>query len=203
MAKVQKENIPLKPGVFMIGTPQYMLAKFLDRIIKTFIPDTYLLRSTEHFIDNLKQVLCSKNDTIVSFDVVSLFTNVPLKETIEIAIDYLYADTANVMPVDKVFRKLINLATQEIFMINEKFYKQVNGVIMVNPLCSTSANFFFGYLEERYLQIWIITVVCYRKFILDISTMCTLLLLIQILALVSKEFLIPNKMILIHYGKLN
>ena len=62
-----------------------------------------------------------------------LFINVPLKETIEIVIDYLYADTANVMSVDKkVFRKLMYSKTQEIFMLNEKLHKQV--VIMGNPL---------------------------------------------------------------------
>ena len=105
----------------------------MDRIIKPYIPDTYLFRSTEHFINNLKQDSGSKNNIIESFDVISLFTNVPLKETIEIVIDYLYAGIANVTPVDKkIFLKMMYLATQKIFMSNEKLYKKVDSVILEN-----------------------------------------------------------------------
>ena len=41
------------------------------------------------------------------------------------------------------------LATQEIFMHNERFYKQVEGIIMGNPLGPTMANFFMAHLEEK------------------------------------------------------
>ena len=34
----------------------------------------------------------------------------------------------------KVFRKLMYSKTQEIFMLNEKLHKQVDNVIMGNPL---------------------------------------------------------------------
>ena len=41
------------------------------------------------------------------------------------------------------------LATQGIFMHNERFYKQVKGIIMGNPLVPTMANFFMAHLEEK------------------------------------------------------
>ena len=121
MAKVYKPDIPLKPVVSMINTPEYKLAKFLDRLIKPHIPDRFLLHSTEHFIDSLKDVPYSKKDSMVSFDVVSLFTNVPLPETIEIIINYLYEENKNIMPIErKVYRKLMFIATQEILMFDGK-----------------------------------------------------------------------------------
>ena len=120
-----------------------------------------LTQINRRFIDNLKQVSCSKNDIIVSFDVISSFTNVPLKDTFEIVIDNLYITAANVKPVDKnIFGKLMQLATQGIFMFNEKLYK-VDGVIIGNPIGPTLANFFLGHLEKRHWQIFIITAVCY------------------------------------------
>ena len=61
----------------MINTPEYKLAKFLNGLIKPHIPDRFLLHSTEHFIDSLKDVPYSKKDNMVSFDVISLFTNNP------------------------------------------------------------------------------------------------------------------------------
>ena len=50
--------------------------------------------------------------------------------------------------IKKFFRKLMYFATQEIFVFNEKFFKQVDGVKMRNPLGPTLANFFLGHLEK-------------------------------------------------------
>ena len=144
MAKVHKPDIPLRPVVSMINAPEYKLAKFLDGLIKPHIPDIFLLYSTEHFIDSLKDVPYSKKDNMVSFDVVSLFTKVPLPETIEIIINYLYEENKNIMPIErKVLRKLMFIATQGIFMFDGKLYKQIDGVTMGNPLGPTLAKFFF------------------------------------------------------------
>ena len=123
MAKVRKSDLSLRTVVLMITTPEYNLAKFLDGLIKPHIPDRFLLHSTEHFIDSLKDVPYSRKDNMVSFDVVSLFTNVPLPEAIDIIINYLYEENKNIMPIGrKVFRKLMFMATQGIFMFNEKLY---------------------------------------------------------------------------------
>ena len=55
LAKVHKSNVPLRPVVSMVDTPEYNLAKCLDIMIKPYIPDTHLLRSTEDFLKRLKQ----------------------------------------------------------------------------------------------------------------------------------------------------
>ena len=89
LAKVHKDNTPLRPVVSMVGTPEYKLAKYLDNLIKPHIPDTYLLKSTDDFIERLKQFSCNNSYRKVSFDVASLFTNVPLSETIELIINRL------------------------------------------------------------------------------------------------------------------
>ena len=46
------------------------------------------------------------------------------------------------------FKKLVLLPTQGIFMHNERFYKQVEGIIMGNPLGPTMANFFMVHLQR-------------------------------------------------------
>ena len=51
----------------------------------------HTIESASEFVDILKDVPVSK--TMVSFDVVSLFTNVPLSDTIEIILDELFDST--------------------------------------------------------------------------------------------------------------
>ena len=59
-------------------------------------------------------------------------------------------DNCNAVPVNKVvFRKLMFIATQRLFMHDNKLYKQVDGVTMGSPLGPTLANFFLGYIEEK------------------------------------------------------
>ena len=62
---------------------------------------------------------------MASLDVDSLFTNIPLDETIYICIDSLYKDDENSPEISKdVFRNVLTVATKELFfMFNNKFYK--------------------------------------------------------------------------------
>ena len=62
---------------------------------------------------------------MASLDVDSLFTNIPLYETIDICIDSLHKDDENSPEIPKdVFHNVLTVATKELFfMFNNKFYK--------------------------------------------------------------------------------
>ena len=51
--KVHKNGNPLRPIISMVNTPQYELAKFLDKLIKPCIPETFALSSTADFLTKL------------------------------------------------------------------------------------------------------------------------------------------------------
>ena len=56
----------------MIGTPEYKLAKFLDSIIKPYTPDSYIIQSSEEFLNKINTFnFNSFNQFLVSFDVKS------------------------------------------------------------------------------------------------------------------------------------
>ena len=73
------------------------------------------------------------------------------KQLIYITNNRLYDEhNNNSIPIPKdIFKKLMLLATQGVFMHNEQFYKQVEGIIMGNPSRLTMANFFMAHLEEK------------------------------------------------------
>ena len=138
----------------MINTPEYNLAKFLDKLIKPYLPKQYILNSTSHFIGKFKQFPSNEKQVMVSFEVVSLFTNVPLTETINLIADYVYAETNDSIPpfTQDIFIKLMNLATKGLFLYKEVLYQQIDGVTMGSPLGPTLANFFMANLENKLLQ---------------------------------------------------
>ena len=81
-----------------------------------------------------------------SLDVDSLFTNIPLKETINICTNLLYKNVDVVEGINKSeFENLLSLATQEsYFMFSDILYKQKNGVAMGSRLGPTIANVFLS-----------------------------------------------------------
>ena len=87
-----------------------------------------------------------------SFDISSLFTNVPLEETINICADALYCDNSDAQPLisKAVFIELMKSATFKVeFSFNDIMYKQTDGVAMDSPLGPALANIFVGFYEEK------------------------------------------------------
>ena len=57
--KTHKANNPLRPIISQVLTPTYHLAKTLKKIITPFIPNQYMLKSTNDFIDLLHNNPCN------------------------------------------------------------------------------------------------------------------------------------------------
>ena len=89
-----------------------------------------------------------------SLDVDSLFTNIPLDETIDICINQLFENTDTVEGFTKSeLKQLLCLATKEsYFIFNGLLYKQTDGVAMESPLGSSLANAFLSYHEKNWLN---------------------------------------------------
>ena len=68
----------------------YKLAKYLAQILKPLGQSQYTIKSSSSFMKTLKKQKIPPGYQMVSFDVVSLFTNVSLEETINIIIKRVY-----------------------------------------------------------------------------------------------------------------
>ena len=67
----------------------------------------------------------------VSFDVESLFTNIPLLESIELAVDYILTGNPNIRLSKGNLKELFLIATaQTHFLFQGNYYDQIDGVAM-------------------------------------------------------------------------
>ena len=87
-----------------------------------------------------------------SFDVSSLFINIPLDETIQICLDKLYALPDPPTMPRSVFKGLLEFATKKSHFIFEgDYYDQIDGVAMGSPLGPVLANIFMCHFEEKWV----------------------------------------------------
>ena len=73
---------------------------------------------------------------MVSYDVTSLFTNIPLSETIDLVVNAIFeSNTGLDLKLSKTeLKELFNFATSHThFLFNGCFYNQVDGVPMGSP----------------------------------------------------------------------
>ena len=157
---VHKTGCPLRPVTSMINTPEHNLAKWLDSLFKLYIPDRYSLPSTSSFIDNSKELKPINDAKLVSFDVSSLFTTVPVEFVIDDIANKLFScDVAPEFPffqarkpiTQKIFQKLLKISKEGMFICNDKLFSRIDGVAIGNPLGFTLANWFLGMKEKKIL----------------------------------------------------
>ena len=139
----------LRPIVSSIGTFNYNLARFLCDLLSPLVPNDYSCKDTFSFVFQIKNANLSKK-FLVSYDVTSLFTNIPLQETIDITINLLFNHNSNLKITRKELKKLFLFATSQThFIFNSKFYNQIDGVAMGSPLAPVLANIFMGFHESK------------------------------------------------------
>ena len=93
---------------------------------------------------------------MVSFDVESLFTNIPTNDTIDIIIKDLYNDNKlkTIMKITQNnMQKLLKICTQEShFICNNESYEQIDGVAIGSPLGHLFANWFLKDVESKFIE---------------------------------------------------
>ena len=154
--KVHKQQVdgcpPFQPILLTLQTPTYNLAKFLVPILNPLTKNQYTVKDSFQFAEEI----CEQDPTLTmgSLDVDSLFTNIPLDETIDICINQLFENTDTVEGFKKSeLKQLLCLATKEsYFIFNDLLYKQIDDVAMGSPLGPCLTNAFLSYYEKNWLN---------------------------------------------------
>ena len=154
LPKVHKTGTPIRPIFAACNTPSYNISKFLVPVLSPLTRNEYTVSNSYDFSSMLGNLPDCENLCMASFDVESLFTNIPLHETIDICLDSLFCSSDHVIGLPKKhFKTLLELSVlNSYFIFDGKFYVQTEGVGMGLPLGPTFANIFMCFNENKWLN---------------------------------------------------
>lgn len=137
LPKIHKQNIPLRPIVSSIKSLTYNLSKFLSDILTAAFADitSYNVVDTFTFVNSVRGLTLPDNYVLISLDVVSLFTNIPM----DLVFDILERGWSLLEPHTTItkanFFKLLKFVCSNCyFSFKNTFYLQIFGTPMGSPI---------------------------------------------------------------------
>jgi hypothetical protein len=140
--------------VNFIPSPAYNIAKKIDKIIRReiFIEHNYSIRNSAELVQSIKDLPIKSSYTLASFDIVNLYTNVPVDETIHILEENLKKNsTLPEIAIDELINVTRTILKQNYFQFNGNFYLQQNGLSMGCPLSGILADIFLNHIENKHI----------------------------------------------------
>lgn len=170
LAKTHKQGIPLRPIVNFIQAPTYNLSKYLANILtKITGKSEQHVKDSWSFVEHIKKQTIPPNHILVSLDVISLYTNTPIKVALEVIEKKWDTISENTHLPKAEFIEAVKLCLDSsYFVYQDKFYEQTFGLPMGAPLSSVVANLVLEDLEQMKLNECQFTIPMYKRYVDDI-----------------------------------
>jgi hypothetical protein len=98
--KIHKKNIPLHPIVSTIGAPTHALSFYLaNKLQSIFGKTSSFIKDSANFIHKTNNFHLEEQDLMVSFDVVSLFTKIPVSESLTLISKLVDLETLDLIKI--------------------------------------------------------------------------------------------------------
>ena len=173
LPKDHKPGLPLRPVVSTCGSTWSGVSLVLERVLNQlleFVPAH--LSSTEECIAELRSLgRMPENCIVASLDVVSLYSNIPIAESIDAAMELLEMHRQQVdmfnLSLEDMRRLLESVLNSNYFAFGETVYRQRKGLAMGNHLAPPMAIVFMSKLESEALKLCPKKPRMYRRYIDD------------------------------------
>ena len=118
------------------------MSKFVANILKNYTTNDHCKNSAQ-FLECIRNIEIEEDECMISFDVTSIYTSVPINNTLIIIKDLLKNDPdfnkKTSIPIEE-FLKLVTLVlTKTWYLFDGKFFTQTDGVVMGGPASSIVA----------------------------------------------------------------
>ena len=151
--KICKPGVPILPIVSYSGSLLYNLNKYIANILKAYVKDeNNNNKNSTTFSNYIRNVPIEDDEIMVSFDVTSLYTNIPIIDTLNIIKDYVNSDDQFIrktaIPQGK-FLDLVHLVLRTTwYTFNCQFHQKTDGIAMGGSASSTTAEIYMQVYER-------------------------------------------------------
>ena len=157
LPKIHKPGVPGRPIISGCNSPTSNLSKYIDYYLTPIVKQIpSYIQDTTHFLRKIKEsagdIPC--NSFLVTFDVKSLYTNIPHDEGINVCISALQAFYGSDLPLSvKHLRQILHFILQRnYFQFIDIFYLHTHGTAMGSPFALNYANIFMDSIERHILN---------------------------------------------------
>ena len=129
--QISTDNLKLRPIISTCGTYYYETCKALSKYLAPLAENQHTIKNTLDFAEKLKDRTIDEHEIVVSYDVTSLFTEIPLDETINHILDQICKQHKLPQIASRaIFKRLLERVTKgTVFSFNGKLYKQVDDAV--------------------------------------------------------------------------
>ena len=152
LPKTHKEQLAVRPILSATNTYNYSLAKWQK--LKPLLCNQYTVIYTFHFADEVRGLEIKNGEVLVSQDVISLFTNIPLEEFSwkSLCPRLVQRDTQLEPLSNGLNQPPLSSYKKKLFQFDSALYKQIDGEAMGSPLGPLLTNIFMSSIEENLKQ---------------------------------------------------
>ena len=153
LPKLHKDGVPLRPILSSYDSFSYLASKWLCTFLEGLRSSPTVIKDTFSLCEFLNKNSNLSRHYMVSLDVSSLFTNIPVDFVIDLILKKCYLSAT-----DKLYggftklqlRKLLTWCTKcTTFIFNGELYQQIDGVAMGSPLAPFLADVFMNWLIDN------------------------------------------------------
>ena len=156
LPKIQKQDVPLRPIVFFMSSPTYSVSKHLVSILSPLVGNSeYHVCNSTDFAEFITAQTVEEDEVLVSFDVMSLFTWIPTRLSVQIARQRLQDDPSlsqytSLTPGETV--SLLELECHTYSRPSSTYYQQTHGTAIGSPVSVVVGDLVMADAESRALS---------------------------------------------------
>ena len=129
------------------------LSKVIDYLISEYLENTHILKDTLTLVKQIHQLEIPSNSTLISMDFESLFTNIPIEDSINTIRIFLLESGVDINIINFICDSAQLVFNNNIFISEDnRYFRQIRGLAMGSQTVPKWANLYLYQKEKEYIS---------------------------------------------------